>query len=136
MPTPDARQTLGKLGETLAGDELRRRGYSILATRHRTRFGEIDIVAERVSSRVLPGGRVKKEIAFVEVKARRTASRGSAVFAVSFWKRRRIGAMALDYLACTGRLEDPCQFVVVAIDRIETPRMTIRVIENAWTIDK
>ena len=43
--------------------------------------------------------------------------------------------MALDYLAFTGRLESPCSFVVVAIDGIETPRMTVRVIEDAWTVD-
>src|SRR5690349_20841266 len=50
MPTTDPRQSLGKLGERLACDELERRGYSILATRHRTRFGEIDIVCTRGGS--------------------------------------------------------------------------------------
>jgi putative endonuclease len=118
------RQNLGKLGEQLAGDELRRLGYSILATRHRTRFGEIDIVAER--TRVL---------AFVEVKARRSTKYGTAAESITPRKRRRIAAMALDYLASAERLESACQFVVVAIDAIGTPRMTIRVIEDAWTVD-
>ena len=124
MPTPDPRQSLGKLGESLACDELRRAGYSILARRHRTRFGEIDIVATR-------GG----ALAFVEVKARRSIARGSAAEAVSASKRRRIAAMALDYLAWAGRLESPCSFVVVAIDNIGSPKMTIRVIEDAWVVD-
>ena len=124
MPHTADRQSLGKLGETLACDELRRRGYSILATRHRTRFGEIDIVSMREGS-----------VAFVEVKARKSSRCGAAVDAVTPAKRRRIAAMALDYLAGTGRLESPCSFVVVAIDKIGTPKMTLRVIEDAWTID-
>jgi putative endonuclease len=135
MPVQDPRQSLGKLGESLACDELRRRGYSILATRHRTRFGEIDIVAER--SRPRPGARAASpETAFVEVKARRSTARGSAAESVSARKRRRISAMALDYLAYAGRLDSPCGFVVVAIDSIGTPKMTIRVIEDAWTVDE
>ncbi|HXT70761.1 MAG TPA: YraN family protein [Vicinamibacterales bacterium] len=125
MPAIDDRQTLGKLGEQLASDELRRRGYSILATRHRTRFGEIDIVCERNGA-----------IAFVEAKARRTTRYGSAIDAITPWKRRRIAAMALDYLASAGKLELPCSFIVVAIDQIGTPKMTIRVIEDAWTVDR
>src|SRR5262245_28875087 len=125
MPKADDRQQLGKLGEQLACDELRRRGYSILATRHRTRFGEIDIVSER-----------GREVAFVEVKTRRSSTRGSAGESVTPRKRRRIAAMALDYLAYTGRLECPCSFVVVAIDAIGTPKMRLRVIEDAWTVDR
>ena len=124
MPTALDRQSLGKLGESLACDELRRRGYSILATRHRTRFGEIDIVSMR-------GGKV----AFVEVKARRSMRQGGAVEAVTPMKRRRIAAMALDYLAYAGRLDSPCTFMVVAIDGVGTPAMALRVIEDAWTID-
>ena len=124
MASTDDRQSLGKLGEALACDELRRRGYSILATRHRTRFGEIDIVSIR-------DGRV----AFVEVKARRSSRHGGAVEAVTPAKRRRIAAMALDYLAYTGRLDSPCSFAVVAIDNIATPKMTVRVVEDAWTVD-
>lgn len=44
--------------------------------------------------------------------------------------------MALDYLAWTGRLEAPCRFDVVAIDGIGTSSMTVRVIENAWVMDR
>ena len=124
MPTTDSRQFLGKLGEDLACEELRRHGYSILATRRRTRFGEIDIICER-------GGAV----AFVEVKARKSAKHGSAAESITPWKRRRISAMALDYLASAGRLDSPCSFAVVAIDGIGSPGMTVRVIDDAWTVD-
>ena len=72
---------------------------------------------------------------FVEVKARRTKRYGSAAEAIPFWKRRRIGAMALDYLAWTGGLERRCRFDVVAIDGIGTEGMTIRLIQDAFQFD-
>ena len=40
------RQALGMIGEELAARELASRGYAILERRYRTRYGEIDIVAE------------------------------------------------------------------------------------------
>ena len=40
------RQRLGVVGEELAARELASRGYAILERRYRTRYGEIDIVAE------------------------------------------------------------------------------------------
>ena len=115
------RQTLGILGETLAAEELVRRGYAILATRYRSRFGEIDIVSEHAGV-----------IVFVEVKARRSARRGSAAETISMRKRRRISAMALDYLAWTGRLSRRCRFDVVAIDALGSSGQQIRVIEGAF----
>jgi putative endonuclease len=119
------KQTIGMLGESLACAALRREGYAILATRYRTRFGEIDIVADHDGT-----------IVFVEVKARRSDARGSAADAVSPVKRRRVTSMALDYLAWTGRLEARCRFDVVAIDRIGTARMALRIVRDAWHIDR
>jgi len=124
MVTRPDRQTLGKLGEDLACRELQRRGYAILARRHRSRFGEIDIVC-----------RDGEAVVFVEVKARRSAQRGTAAEAVVPWKRRRIAAMALDYLAWTGQLDRPARFDVVAIDGIGTDAMTLQVIANAFNVD-
>lgn len=121
MRGTDARQAAGIRGESLARAELERRGYAVTATRYRTRFGEIDIICER--------GDV---VVFVEVKARRSARRGTAAESIPLWKRRRIAAMALDYLAWTGRPHARCRFDVVAIDGLGTERQTIRVIENAF----
>jgi putative endonuclease len=121
MPDTLDRVSLGKLGEDLACRVLEARGYAIVARRYRTRFGEIDIIAEA-------GG----VIVFVEVKARRSDRRGSAAESISRRKRRRIGAMALDYMAWTGRLSDRCRFDVVAIDGAGTPHERVRVIEHAF----
>ncbi len=119
---PD-RQSLGKAGEDLACRELERRGYAVLARRYRTRFGEIDIVADDHGV-----------IVFVEVKARTSKRYGDAAEAVSFRKRRRIGAMALDYLAWTGRLDRRCRFDVVAIDGMGAANATTRVIQDAFQV--
>jgi putative endonuclease len=115
----------GLRGEELACTELRRLGYAILARRYRTRFGEIDIVSERDGT-----------VVFVEVKARSTRRYGDASASIPFWKQRRLAAMALDYLAWTNRLSSRCRFDVVAIDGFGTDRMSIRVIENAFWIDR
>jgi putative endonuclease len=116
-----APQDLGKQGEDDACAELLRLGYAILARRYRTRFGEIDIVSRDADT-----------IVFVEVKARRTRRRGAAAEQIPFWKRRRITAMALDYLAWTGHLHRRCRFDVVAIDEAGTERARVRVIRNAF----
>jgi putative endonuclease len=116
----DARQMLGILGETLACDELRHRGYEILARRYRTRLGEIDIVA-----------RDGPTLVFVEVKARRGGEFGGAAAAVTVWKQRRIVQMAADYLARRQVVDRPCRFDVVAID-FQDGQMRIEVYPNAF----
>ena len=44
MPT-DSRATLGRLGEQLAAEHVERLGWRIVARNHRTRVGELDLVA-------------------------------------------------------------------------------------------
>lgn len=114
-------QTTGSRGEDVACTELERRGHRILARRYRTRFGEIDIVSEAAGL-----------IVFTEVKARRTHRFGSAAEQIPVWKQRRIAAMALDYLAFSGRLNDNCRFDVVAIDGAGTSNERLSVIESAF----
>lgn len=111
----DERHSLGKTGEDVACAELQRLGYEILARRHRSRFGEIDIVAAQ-----------GRQIAFVEVKTRRGDAFGGGAAAVTPWKQRRIAQMAADYLARRGLSDRPCQFVVVAVDMSAAhPRVTV-----------
>jgi Holliday junction resolvase-like predicted endonuclease len=75
-------------------------------------------------------------VVFVEVKARQaSAEHDDAAEAVSPLKRRRVAAMALDYLAWTGQLDSPCRFDVVAIDGIGSPRETVRIVDHAWEMD-
>jgi putative endonuclease len=67
----------GHLAEALAAFSLQLRGYRILARRHRTRLGEIDLIVKR--------GAI---IAFVEVKAR--SDERAAIDAVSHMTATRI----------------------------------------------
>ena len=60
----DVRHAAGQRGEDLAAEHLERLGFQILARNHRTRFGELDLVAY--------DGDV---LVFVEVKTRRSDSR-------------------------------------------------------------
>ena len=117
----EAPQNTGKVGEDLATVELWHLGYAILARRYRTRYGEIDIVAQDGET-----------IVFVEVKARRSGQFGTAAEAVTPWKQRRIAAMALDYLSWSDRLESPCRFDVIAIDGFGTDTVTIQHIKSAF----
>ena len=118
----DARQTLGILGEDLACEELQRRGYAITARRYRTRFGEIDIVAQDGATLV-----------FVEVKARQGRRCGTAAEAVTPWKQQKVANMAGDYLARFAASGVPCRFDVVAID-FDGGGPQITVYPNAFTL--
>jgi len=124
VPLRSSSAALGRLGEDLACAELTRRGYAILARRYRSRFGEIDIVCDDNGT-----------VVFVEVKARRSGRFGTAGESVPPWKRRRIGAMALDYLAWTGGLDRACRFDVVAVEGLGTASPTVQVFQDAFGID-
>lgn len=100
----DPRHVLGQLGETLACGELRRRGYEILATRYRTRYGEIDIIARHEGVYV-----------FVEVKTRTADDFGGGLEAVTAGKRRRIARMAMEFVHQQQLSDTPCRFDVVVV---------------------
>jgi putative endonuclease len=82
----DPRHHLGRAGEQLAAEHLERRGYVIVARNHRTRFGELDLVACDGTTLV-----------FCEVKTRR--GRAVAWDALHDAKRRQVRRMARAYLA-------------------------------------
>jgi putative endonuclease len=86
VPKTDPRHHLGRLGERLAAEHLERRGCSIVARNHRTRHGEIDLIA-------LDGD----TMVFVEVKTRR--GRGDPWDALHDAKRVQVRRMAIAYLA-------------------------------------
>jgi putative endonuclease len=88
-PPPDPRRALGAAGEELAANHLRRLGYAVVDRNHRTRWGEIDIIAHA------PG-----RLVFVEVKTRRAGGRtGSPFEAVDPRKQGQVRRMAAAWLA-------------------------------------
>ncbi|MEQ8334841.1 YraN family protein [Nisaea sp.] len=112
-------QRYGAVAELLCRLILRLKGYRVLASRLRTRVGEIDIVAER--------GRV---LAIIEVKARPTEA--AALEAVSPSQRRRLERAALWVQRGNSRLAEHClRFDLFAVAHWRIPRH----IQNAWTVD-
>ena len=116
----DRRIALGKTGEDLACRELERRGYAIVARRHRRRGGELDIIA-----------RDGPTLVFIEVKARDDRSFGEAAEAVTARKRRRIVRLAIDYVMRHHLANVPCRFDVVSI-HFDAGRPAIEIFQNAF----
>jgi len=114
------RVILGEIGENLACDELQRRGYAIVARRYRRRGGEIDIVATDGPT-----------VVFVEVKTRAGVEFGGGADAITWTKRRRMTAIATDFLIRHGLAGRPCRFDVVAIG-FDDDRPAIVVYTNAF----
>ena len=86
----DLRHRLGRAGEEAAAAHLARLGYAVIARNHRTRFGELDVVA-------FDG----KTIVFCEVKTRRAGAGVSPWDALGPGKQKRVRAMAAAWLAET-----------------------------------
>lgn len=78
---------LGRLGEWLAHDHLRREGYDVLARNWHAPFGEVDLIARR-------GG----QLHFVEVKTRRAHPDYRPEDRVTADKERRYVALATYFL--------------------------------------
>ena len=79
---------LGRWGESLVADYLRRNGYEVIAEGWRCRFGEIDLIA-----------RNRSFLIFVEVKLRKNASFAQAREFVDQRKQQKLVATAQLYLA-------------------------------------
>ena len=118
----DAR-LLGKWGERLVAEDLRRKGWTVAAMNYRCRMGEIDIVAENGSF-----------LAFVEVKLRKDDRFGPACEAVTPSKRRKLRAAAEFYLLSHPTSLQPRFDVaeVYAPQGIHTKEPDINYIENAF----
>ena len=81
-----ARLKRGFTGELLAAALLTAKGYRILARRHRSPYGEVDIIAVR-----------RRRLAFVEVKRRPTLAEAEA--ALTTHQARRIADAAEHWVA-------------------------------------
>lgn len=101
-----ANHKLGKLGEKLAFDYLKKNNFLILDKNwHSGKYGEIDVVAQ---------DSLTKEIVFVEVKTRDTSTEDAKELLTSK-KQQQIYKLAQSYLFLK-KLEDyACRFDVIAI---------------------
>jgi putative endonuclease len=97
-------QVLGRAGEDIACDHLRKNGYAIIARRFRMFRGEIDIVA-----------RDGETLVFVEVKARADLSHGRPEESVTPGKQRQLRKIAQGYLVLNPSPGVGCRFDVISI---------------------
>jgi len=117
-----ARQALGELGERVAARWLVRAGWRVIAHRFRSGHRDVDLIVER-------GGTV----AFVEVKARRTAGAGGPVAAVGWRKQRELVRSAQVWISRHGAPDRAYRFDVIGV-LIEGPRARVRHVENAFSV--
>ena len=78
----------GRLGEKLASEYLKRKGYKILEQNYRTRYAEIDLVA-----------RQKDVLVFVEVRTKIGEQFGTPEETLNRWKLERVKRNAFAYAA-------------------------------------
>lgn len=103
------------LGEKMAARYLKKQGYRILTSRFWTRYGEIDLVAQK-----------RKILAFVEVKTRSLPGLGDPLEAITLPKFERLQRAAvlflqkwknlpqdyeIEYLGIGVRLQEPKEIV-------------------------
>jgi putative endonuclease len=115
------RRDTGILGEELARDFLKERGYCIIESNYRCPEGEIDIVA-----------RCADYLVFVEVRTRRSLRFGSPEESVTPAKKERLIASAAHYYQNHSPLPQlwRIDFVAVELDRFGKPSR-VDLIENA-----
>ena len=114
---------LGRWGEALVAEDMRRQGFRILAAGFQCRFGEIDLIVTN-----------GKYLVFVEVKLRKSDSFARACEFVDSKKQERLRTTASVYLN-QYPTELPCRFDVVEIyakDGVNTVRPKIYHWEDAF----
>ena len=101
--TRTARLSLGRAGEKVAADLLRKRGYEVVGAGFTARRGELDLVCRRAG-----------ELVVVEVKTRTSAAFGTPLEAVGSRKRRALMAAAAEYRALA-HWRGPIRYAVVGL---------------------
>jgi len=101
---PGKNLEFGKQAESAAVKFLKSQGYKLIRRNYKTKFSEIDIVAED-----------KGVICFVEVKARHTKLFGEPAEAVCAVKQRQISKAAICYLKENNLLEHAARFDVISL---------------------
>ena len=115
------RRAVGILGEKLARDFLKKKGYRIIETNYRCPEGEIDIVAKHGDFLV-----------FIEVRTKTSLEFGSPEESITPAKRERMKATAAYYQQTHSNLPPLWRIDVVAIELNQKLNLSrIELIENA-----
>ena len=114
---------LGPWGEEKAAEFLRRKGYALVASNYRCKFGEIDLIVKN-----------RRYLVFVEVKLRRSDAYGRAGEFVDRRKQEKLRTAAQLYLAeHPTRLQPRFDVVeVYAPQGLQTASPRLHHLENAF----
>ena len=114
---------LGRWGEGIAAEYLRKKHYALVAANYRCRFGEIDLIVEN-----------RHFLVFVEVKLRKSAAFAEAMEFVDRRKQERLKETAAMYLSQNETQKQP-RFDVIEIyapEGTQTRKPTVRHWEDAF----
>ncbi len=114
------KRLIGILGEKLVCKWYTDHKYKLLSVNYKTRFGEIDIIAQN-----------KNTVVFVEVKTRKDKKFSQAREAVTFSKQQKIKAAASSYIAENNLESFFIRFDVAEVYHRDTVP-EINIIENAF----
>jgi putative endonuclease len=109
----------GKEGELLVAQHLQKKGYTIIATNYRKRFGEVDLIAQKEDT-----------IAFVEVKWRHDPLIDPAEL-ISPSKQKKIISIAKEFLSKHTDLDKVYRFDVALIEETYNS-LNLQYISNAF----
>lgn len=118
---PTARSRRGLKGEIIAATELGRRGYRIIESNYRCRYGEIDLIAMDGDALV-----------FVEVKSRKSCRFGIPAESITALKREKLLITAEHYLQAKNLSLLVCRFDVVSIIFRDGVEPEVEIIQNAF----
>lgn len=111
----------GDRGEAETAKYLRKRGYTLLASQWRCRFGELDLVARDK----------RGTICFVEVKLRSAGAIGLPREFVDGRKQARLRAAAAAYLS-TYEIDAPVRFDVAEVYAEKDDTLRVEYLEDAF----
>lgn len=117
----NTRKTLGNFGEDLTAAWLEQRSYTILARNYTTRWGEIDLIAQK-----------DDVIAFIEVKTRKNVYFNVATV-VTRSKQLKMIRTAQQYILTHKIYEKVFRFDVATVTPNENHTYHVEYIENAFT---
>lgn len=110
-------------GEEKAAEFLRRKGYALVTSNYRCKFGEIDLIVKN-----------RRYLVFVEVKLRKNAAFAQAREFVDYRKQQRLRTTASMYLSRYPTSLQP-RFDVIEIyapQGTETKKLIINHLEDAF----
>ncbi len=104
-PSPQNKLSIGSKGKKIACKSIKKNGYKIIEKNYRTKYGEIDIIAEQENT-----------MCFIEVKARSSSDYGSPEEFVTKRKQKKLWRTSCIYINKNSIENKDFRFDVVAVD--------------------